>query len=90
MWPRSLIGPYSFSFAFCRVVGGGGLAPVEQAILVDTFPPQKRPRGVRSLQHGHRDCPRVSARRSVVGSQTTGVGVGSSYQYFPSGLYLCS
>jgi MFS transporter, DHA2 family, multidrug resistance protein len=23
--------------------GGGGLAPVEQAILVDTFPPQKRP-----------------------------------------------
>ena len=24
-------------------VGGGGLAPVEQAILVDTFPPQKRP-----------------------------------------------
>ena len=30
-------------FRVLQGVGGRGLAPVEQAILVDTFPPQKRP-----------------------------------------------
>jgi DHA2 family multidrug resistance protein len=30
-------------FRILQGVGGGGLAPVEQAILVDTFTPQKRP-----------------------------------------------
>src|SRR5260370_13504506 len=30
-------------FRVLQAVGGGGLAPVEQAILVDTFPPAKRP-----------------------------------------------
>src|SRR6202140_3851684 len=30
-------------FRVLQGVGGGGLAPVEQAILVNTFPPQKRP-----------------------------------------------
>src|SRR5260370_39908914 len=32
-----------FFFRVLQGVGGGGLAPGEQAILVDTFPPQKRP-----------------------------------------------
>ena len=38
-------GPASRSLSFCRIlqgVGGGGLAPSEQAILADTFPPEKR------------------------------------------------
>src|SRR5260370_126741 len=30
-------------FRVLQGVGGGGLAPVEPALLVDTFPPQKRP-----------------------------------------------
>src|SRR5467141_3573472 len=40
------LAPSLGSLIFFRVlqgVGGGGLAPVEQAILVDTFPPSKRP-----------------------------------------------
>ena len=39
------LAPNMETLILCRVlqgIGGGGLAPVEQAILVDTFPPNKR------------------------------------------------
>jgi DHA2 family multidrug resistance protein len=39
------LAPSLMVLVFCRIlqgIGGGGLAPVEQAILVDTFPPAKR------------------------------------------------
>ncbi len=41
----------------CRILqgaGGGGLAPSEQAILADTFPPQVARHGLRHLRHGRR------------------------------------
>jgi len=54
---RSFTGPAHLLSRFAGV-GGGGLAPVEQAILVDTFHSPKAACGLCSLQHGHRDCPR--------------------------------
>ena len=41
-------------FRVLQGIGGGGLAPVEQAILVDTFPDEKLGGGFRALQHGDR------------------------------------
>src|ERR1700745_2169456 len=39
---HALGGPLHREFAALEGIGGGGLAPVEQAILVDTFPAEKR------------------------------------------------
>ena len=41
-------------FRVLQGIGGGGLAPVEQAILVDTFPKEKLGGRLRALQYG--DC----------------------------------
>jgi len=53
------------AFRVLQGLGGGGLAPVEQAILVDTFPKAKFGLRLRALQYGYRDCTRgrTSARR---------------------------
>ncbi len=37
-------------------LGGGGLAPSEQAILADTFPVEQTRTGIRSLRHGSGGC----------------------------------
>ena len=52
-------------FRVLQGIGGGGLAPVEQAILVDTFPKEKLGGGLRALQHGdrHGARDRTAARR---------------------------
>ena len=66
------------SSASCRAWAAGGLAPVALAILVDTFPTEKRGTGHVALRHygARRADPRPGAR--AAGSPTTSPGTGSS------------
>ena len=56
-------------------IGGGGLAPVEQSMMVDTFPPAKR--GAAFAAYGIVVIVGpISVRRWAGGSQTTSHGIG--------------
>ena len=63
-------------FRVLQGIGGGGLAPVEQAILVDTFPKEKLGGGFRALQHGDRHGAgyRAAARRMDYGQLLMALG----------------
>ncbi len=52
-------------FRILQGAGGGGMGPSEQAILADTFPPEKRGLGLLGVRHGGRGCAghRSHARR---------------------------
>ena len=63
-------------FRVLQGLGGGGLQPSEQAILMDTFPPSRR--GMAMAVYGVSIlCPRSWARRSADSSRTTIPGGGS-------------
>ena len=63
-------------FRVLQGLGGGGLQPSEQAILMDTFPPSKR--GMAMAVYGVSIlCARSWARRSADSSRTTIPGGGS-------------
>ena len=44
--------PLLICFRILQGAGGGGMGPSEQAILADTFPPEKRGAGFLGLRHG--------------------------------------
>ena len=76
--------PLLLFFRVLQGAGGGGLGPSEQAILADTFPPEKRGASVRSLwsSGGFGADPRD--QRSAVGLPTTSTGGGSFSSTCPS------
>ena len=68
------------SLVFFRILqglGGGGMATSEQAILADTFPPEKRGQAFASTASPSWSR-RRSGRRSAAGSPTLILGTGSS------------
>ena len=71
-------------FRILQGIGGGGLQPLSNAILLETFPA----RGTRDrhgdLRDGDRTCAHRWARSWGAGSRTTGPGGGSSTSMSPS------
>ncbi len=67
---RPVLAGWCFS-ACCRVLGGGGLQPSEQAILADTFPPAKRGMAFAVYGMARGAAPAIWARRWADGSRTT-------------------
>ena len=73
--------PFMLMARILQGVGGGGLAPVEQAILVDTFPPSTPSQLSRHLP---------LAQWWAAGSRITSTGAGASSSTFRSGCFHCS
>ena len=72
-------------FRVLQGIGGGGLAPSEQSILADSFPPEQARAWPLPCTAWRWSWRRPSARRSAAGSPTTTVGTGSSSSICRSG-----
>ena len=88
LWLCAESADYCSCFEHCKGVGGGGLQPMAQAILNDTFPPEQRGRRLRSTVLLP-SLPRRSARCWGDGSPTTipGAGYFSSRCPWPCSLF---
>ena len=75
-------------FRVLQGIGGGGLAPTEQAILADTFPPSKRPQAFALYGIAVIVAPTVGPT-SAAGSPTTIPGTGCSSSMCRSACCRC-
>ena len=66
-------------------IGGGGLAPSEQSMLADTFPPAKRGAGLRHLRRRRHRRAGVGPDASAATSPTTRPGTGYFFINVPIG-----
>ena len=64
-------------FRVLQGLGGGGMAPVSQSILADSFPPAKRGAALRGYTGSRSLSPRSSGPRWAAGSPTTTRGTGA-------------